>query len=343
MASYFDGTHSRAHTVTLRLDGGLLRITGEGIERAVAMGDVQWPERTRHGMRVAHLRGGGTVQSADTPAWDRWSTGCGRQESLVVRMQQSWRWVAACMVALAALAVVLQQWGLPVASRALVAAMPLSVDKALGEAAMAVIDDRLMRPSRLPAAEQNRLRAALAQALSALPPDSVPAWQLVFRKSRVGPNAFALPGATLVMTDELVELVGHDAQVITAVLAHEMGHVRHRHGLRLLVQATVLSGLASVVLGDFSALLAGVPVLLGQASYSREAEREADAEAVRTLRAAGISPLVMVRLFEELERDRTKNRASQEPAAQDARLGIAFASHPSDSERIRFFREAAGR
>ena len=215
---------------------------------------------------------------------------------------------------------------------------------------MTVIDDRLMRPSRLPADEQNRLRAALAQALSVLPAGSVPAWQLVFRKSRIGPNAFAVPGGTLVMTDELVELVDRDAQVITAVLAHEMGHVRHRHGLRMLVQATVLSGLASVVLGDFSALLAGVPVLLGQASYSREAEREADTEAVRILQAAGISPLVMVSLFGKLEKNRQSQEAeaggatparTQEPTAQDAWLGIAFASHPSDAERIRFFRNAS--
>jgi Zn-dependent protease with chaperone function len=146
--------------------------------------------------------------------------------------------------------------------------------------------------------------------------------------------------------------------VITAVLAHELGHVRHRHGVRLLVQATVLSGLAAVVLGDFSTVLAGVPVLLGQASYSREAEREADAEAVRILRAAGISPEVMVTLFDKLEeemnKEEMKENAGQDPAGnkgqgergsrasvQDSWLGIAFASHPADADRVRYFREAA--
>lgn len=354
--SYFDGTHSRAHAVTLQLDGGQLHITGEGIQRVVALGDVQWPERTRHGMRAAHFKGGGAVQSADAAAWDAWSRSQGRHDSLVVRMQQSWRWVAASLVALVMMGVVVQQWGLPVASRALVAATPLSVDKSLGEATLAVIDDRLMRPSKLPVEEQARLRAALAQALGAMPSGSVPAWQLVFRKSRIGPNAFALPGGTLVMTDELVELVGRDEQVITAVLAHEMGHVRHRHGVRMLVQATVLSGLASVVFGDFSTLLAGVPVLLGQASYSREAEREADAEAVRLLKAAGISPMVMVTLFEKLDKNRNLRQpeadkgkpaqdkpGSDDPSAtQDSWLGIAFASHPGDADRIRYFRQAAG-
>ncbi|MEO8020355.1 M48 family metallopeptidase [Polaromonas sp.] len=353
-ASYFDGISARAHPVTLQLDGAALQITGEGIRRIQAIADVQWPERTRHGVRIAHLKGGGAVQCADASAWDDWCRSHGLRDSLVVRAQQSWRWVLGSVVALLAIVVAVQQWGLPVAARAVVAMTPLSVDASLGETSLAVIDEHLMRPSKLPASEQARLRAALVQAANAAPAGTVPPWQLVFRQSRIGPNAFALPGGTLVMTDELVELVGGDDQVITAVLAHELGHVRHRHGVRLLVQATVLSGLAAVVLGDFSTVLAGVPVLMGQASYSREAEREADAEAVRILKAAAISPEVMVTLFDKLEEK--MNKASQASAenkgksensskvpGQDSWLGIAFASHPPDAERVRYFREAAGR
>jgi len=351
-ASYFDGVSARAQPVTLQLDGAVLQITGEGIRRTLAIADVQWPERTRHGMRVAHLKGGGSVQCADASAWDDWCRSHGLRDSLVVTAQQSWRWVLGSVVALLVIAVAVQQWGLPVASRALVAMTPLSADVALGEASLAFIDEHLMRPSKLPASEQARLRAALAQAASAAPAGTVPAWQLVFRQSRIGPNALALPGGTLVMTDELVELVGRDEKVIVAVLAHELGHVRQRHGMRLLVQATVLSGLAAVVLGDFSTVLAGVPVLLGQASYSREAEREADAEAVRILKAAAISPEVMVTLFDKLEEK--MNKAGKDPAGnkgksengsklpgQDSWLGLAFASHPSDADRVRYFREAA--
>jgi Zn-dependent protease with chaperone function len=166
----------------------------------------------------------------------------------------------------------------------------------------------------------------------------------------------------MVMTDELVELVGRDDKVITAVLAHELGHVRHRHGIRMLVQATALSGLAAMVVGDFSTVLAGVPVLLGQASYSRDAEREADREAVLILKAAGISPAVMLTLFEKIAAQQRSEAASSGKAGksgepvepgearpsgdklpdQESGLGIAFASHPADAERIRYFLEAAG-
>lgn len=341
-AMYFDGRSARPHAVTLQLRGDVLLVTGEDIHRAVALRDVQWPERTRHGMRAAYFSGGGGVQCADAAAWDAWSRSSGRRDSLVVRMQQSWRWVLASMLALALMLVALYQWGLPAASRAVVAAMPLSVDQSLGEASLRAVDAHLMRLSKLPLGEQERLRAALMRATSALPAGTVPAWQLVFRESRIGPNALALPGGTLVMTDQLVELVGRDDKLITAVLAHELGHVRHRHGLRLLVQATVLGALAAVMIGDFNTMLAGVPVLLGQAGYSRDAEREADAEAVRILRAAAISPDVMLALFEKLDQNRRRMAQGKDKAQESGtRLGIGFSSHPADAERVRYFREAA--
>lgn len=338
--------------MSVRLDKGTLLIEGEGIERIVALRDVQWPERTRYGMRVAHFNDGGSVQNADGAAWDAWMRANGMGESLVVKAQQSWRLVLASAVLLVCIVFALQQWGLPLAARAVVAAAPMSIDVSLGEGSLAAFDGRILQPSKLPMAEQDRIRLAFEQALANLPQDTVPAWKLVFRRSLLGPNAFALPGGTMVMTDEMVALVGGDEKVLTAVLAHELGHVRQRHGLRLLVQATALGGLASLVVGDFSSVLAAAPVLLGQASYSREAEREADAEALRVLRAARISPLVMVTLFEKMDALRAEKEAggadvknsskpSDKEADKDSMLGIAIASHPADAERIRFFTEAA--
>ncbi|MGD9832902.1 MAG: M48 family metallopeptidase, partial [Piscinibacter sp.] len=105
---------------------------------------------------------------------------------------------------------------------------------------------------------------------------------------------------------------------------------RHRDGMRMLIQASAVGVLASVVVGDFNSLLATVPVVLGQSAYSRDAERRADEESARLLRDAGLSPAVMVGFFEKLAKEQGEHR-----------LGIAIASHPADEERIRFFREAA--
>ena len=373
--AYFDGTTARAHPVTVRLEGGELAVEGDGGALRVPARAVQWPERTRHGARVAHLAGGGTLHCDDAAAWDAWTRAGGRSDSLVVRMQQSWRSVLVSIVALAVLLVVLYLRGIPWLARATVATIPPSVDATLGDAALEAVDRELMKPSALGAAEQARLRAVFERALAALPPDTVPPHRLVFRKSRIGPNAFALPGGTMVLTDQLVALAAGDDAMIVGVLGHELGHLRHRHGMRMLVQAAAVGAIASLALGDFSTLLAAAPVLLTEASYSRDAEREADAESVRILRAAGLSPGAMVTFFERIaawrERDARDEAAPDAAASATARasgpaarpgtateaggarrrergdeprgdggIGIAIASHPPDEERIRYFRDA---
>ena len=329
-AEYFDGRSARAHAVRLRRDGDVLFVQGEGIERRIPLARVRWPERTRHGVRVAELPEGVSLHCADTAAWDAFAQACGRGDGLVVRAQQSWRAVLASLAALVLLLAALYVWGIPRAASAALAVLPTSVDSEVGEVAMRSLDEELMKPSELAAAEQLRLREAFVRALAAQPGDSVPAHRIEFRRSRIGPNAFALPGGTIVLTDELVKLVDGDAAMITGVLAHELGHVRHRDGMRLLLQASAIGVLASVVIGDFSSLLAAAPVMLGQSAYSRDAERRADAESARILRDAGLSPAVMVGLFDKLARETGEHA-----------LGIAIASHPADAQRTRFFRDAA--
>ena len=329
-AEYFDGRSARAHAVALRRDGDALAIEGDGVDLRVPLAQLRWPERTRHGVRVTELPGGASLQCADAAAWDAFARGCGHGDGAVVRAQQSWRAVLASLLALVVLLAGLYVWGIPAAAGAALAVVPARVDAAVGEVALRSIDDEWMKPSALDAARQQRIRTAFAQVLAAQPPGSVPEHRLEFRRSRLGPNAFALPGGTMVMTDELVELVDGDTAVLAGVLAHELGHVRHRDGMRLLIQASAVGVLASVVVGDFSSLLTAVPVVLGQSAYSRDAERRADAEAVRLLRDAGLSPAVMASFFEKIAKQQGEHR-----------LGIAIASHPADAERIRFFREAA--
>lgn len=358
-ATYFDGRSAQARPVELHIADGVLHIYGADVAVTAKLREVQWPERTRHGKRMAQLTAGGLVQCDDGDAWDAWCRASGLGESSVVVLQQSWRWVAAAVVAFVALLVGFQQWGLPLAARAIVAMTPHSVDASLGASSLKAIDDTFMAPSALPPEQQASIRQAFAQALSAQAPERVPQWTLVFRKSKIGPNALALPGGTILMTDELVQLVDGDTRVLTAVLAHELGHVQQRHGLRMVVQASALGAVAGVVLGDFSTLLAALPALMGQAHYSRAAEREADAHAMEVLTAAHIQPKVMVTLFDKLkaqrETDREKALKADKADPQDgdkaARakrigtaiswLGIAFASHPADAERVAFFQGAA--
>jgi Zn-dependent protease with chaperone function len=361
-ADHFDGVSARAHRVQLRIAAGELHIVGDGISRALPMADVQWPERTRHGARVAHLRGGGSLRALDAKAWDDWARTGGISESAVVRAQQNWRSTGVAVALLLALAGAAYQWGVPWLARSTLAALPAAADRAIGDAALRSFDEVLLKPSAVPAARQQQLREALAQAVARADPVSQrPAYELRFHtsvkqgggnasgnggdsekaKTRLGANAFALPGGTIVVTDEMLQLLEGRDDVLIGVLGHELGHVRRRHGMRMLVQATLISSAAAIAWGDFSSVLATAPALLGQSAYSRDFEREADDDAIALLRANGLSPAVMVELFERLARSRAAADAKAANGPFD--LGIALASHPADAERMQRFRDAAAR
>lgn len=359
-ADYFDGVSARARRVRLHIADGKLRIAGETVSSSVPTQDVKWPERTRHGLRTAHLRDGGSLQALDAAEWDAWARASGIGESAVVKAQQNWRATTIAVVLLLVLAAAGYQWGVPWMARAALAALPPSVDRSIGNLALRSFEGPLLAPSTVPAARQAALRAAFDNAVQrAHGQANPPAYELRFfasPRNGLGPNAFALPGGTIVLTDELVRLLADRDDVLIGVLGHELGHVRQRHGMRLLLQTAVIGTAASLAWGDFSWLLAAGPAVLGQNAYSRDFEREADGEAITLLRANGLSPAVMIELFERLAARRafdappggdrsssapsgTPDSASDRPNSFD--LGIALASHPADAERVQRFREAA--
>lgn len=342
-STYYDGQQPVARPVQLRIEGAELVIEGEGFTRRVPRREVRWPERQRHGARLTYLPGQGLVSHADGAGWDAWACSQGLRDSTVVRWMQSWRAVGVALVLFVAVAAAIWAWGIPVLSNGILAVLPQAVDETIGEQAMASIDERGLRPSKLPAERQDAIRKAFDEAVAAAyPPEARPAYSLHFRAAgqlKLGPNAFALPGGRMVLTDELAELLADAPDVTTGVLAHELGHVRHRHGMRMVVQASVLAMLTGWVIGDFSSVLAAVPAILGQQAYARDFEREADNEAIAVLRANRLAPSRMVVLFERIERWRQRQEEDS-PGA----LPISFADHPADEERMRSFREAdAGR
>ncbi|MBT2326275.1 M48 family metallopeptidase [Variovorax paradoxus] len=344
-ARFFDGRSSRPHAARLHVQGDVLTITpapGEDFAPLrVPLAQVRWPERTRHGGRIAQLPQGASVQALDVAAWDEWAAQQGRAESWVVRAQQNWRGVALALVLLVAATAALYQWGLPWVARGVTAAIPLRVDAMVGAEVLASIDESLLLPSALPPADQERIRRAFAQMVQTAHPGDVPSWKLEFRRGRdkkLGPNALALPGGTIVLTDELVLLMPGNDEAVLGVLGHELGHVRLRHAMRQLVQVSAVGFAVSVAFGDYGTLIGSAPVLLAALGYSRDAEREADAESVRLMRAVGISPRVMVAFFEAIERWRSEQKRA---GLDDDAIGLAFSSHPATAERIAFFKDAA--
>ena len=101
--------------------------------------------------------------------------------------------------------------------------------------------------------------------------------------------------------DQLVELASNDNEV-AGVIAHELGHVAYRHGLRQLIQSSVVSFVVGVYFGDVSSMAASFGALALESRYSREFEREADAYAARRLLAAGLGTEPLAAMLESMEK-----------------------------------------
>jgi Zn-dependent protease with chaperone function len=331
---YFDGRVSRARPARLHVGADRVRldILESGAPRSLEFSarDVQWAERVRHGARVARLPEGQSIRAKDPEAWDAVVL---ERQGVVSRMQQSWRSVLGATVLLMGVVFGLYRWGLPAAARAVTPMIPAAVDRELGQSTLAHLEGTVFKPTELSAETRERLSLRLNETLRRLPDIQGVEMRLEFRKSRIGPNAVALPGGTIVVTDELVKLVNDD--VVLGVIGHELGHVQHRHGMRQLVQVTAMQAVLSVAVGDYGSFLTAAPLVIGAMGYSRDHEREADEASVRFMRAAGISPAVMAGFFEKVS-------ARRQDKEQERPVGISIlSSHPDDAERIAYFRRMA--
>lgn len=337
--NYFDGRSARAQPAQAWLSDDLLHVRVHVHVNAHALTElkypvkgVRWPERQRHGQRLALLPDGGVLSCENAGAWDAWFVASGRREPITVSWMQSWRHVALSLAMLVALILASLRWSAPMAAGVMLHYLPPGVDRQVGEQALDYVDAHLLTPSKLPMVQQQQIAAHFDSLVAKYYANGhAPEFRLHFRAGgkTMGPNAFALPGGDIVLTDALVDLMKDAPDAVQGVLAHELGHVRHRHGMRMVLQASVVAGIAGMVVGDFSTVLAGVPALLAQLSYSRGFEHDADEESRGMLLSAGISPRVMVRFFERLDRRRD---------GPDV-LPIAFSSHPANAERIAFFSE----
>lgn len=242
------------------------------------------------------------------------------------------RWQVAlwslALIAVGSLAFV--KLGLPALADFAAFKTPMSVERRMGNEGLRLLDRAMFGPSRLPRTRASQLRERfeeMTQDLYARDVERSPDYRLEFRSSKaLGANALALPSGIIVITDDLVALARHDDEIM-AVLAHEVGHVERRHGLRSLYRSAGVAALAAAVVSDVSQL-AGLTAFLPQlieAGYSRDFEREADAYAKTWLRAKRIPE----RRFDDL----LCRMVAEHGGEDEGGITRYLASHPSAKER----------
>jgi Zn-dependent protease with chaperone function len=319
-AYYFDGKSSRRQQVTLTVDADVAQLTGD-VEGSWPTADLRVSERTRHGARKVTFPDGAYLEALDNTAFNQLLAVSGHQESLVIRAQQSRRGVVAALLATVAILILGYLYGIPAVSRSIAFAMPEKVERSVGRQSLEFLDSHVFEASALPLEK----RDAIIRRFKDIAPPDAPHYDIVFRKSKIGPNAFALPSGHIILTDEIVKLVDDD-EAVMGILAHELGHVQERHLMRLLIQSSTMAAIGTVLFGDVSTVVANIPALLLDMRYSRDIEREADDYAIALFKKMGLDLASMSKVFEKL------GEKADRPAPY-------LSSHPATSERIARIKE----
>ena len=344
-AVYYDGKTSARTPVRVRGLGQSLHIVGADVNIEVALADVRPDTRIGNARRALDLPGGAQLRTDDHAALAALFPRANRLEAWVQTLEQRWGYALAAILVTAGFSAWCFVYGLPLAAKATASFVPASIEASLGEHTLAALDNSLCAPTALAPGRIEALQKSFSTLTAGL--DDGYAYRLEFRKCRgIGPNAFALPGGTIVVIDDLVALAENDQQ-IAAVLAHEIGHVRHRHGLRMALQSAGVAALIAALAGDavtITKLAVALPTVLLQSGYSRDFETEADTYAFQRMRAVGLSPDFFANIMLLLEKHREGRAVSQDHkkagTPSDAAQTLDYLStHPATAERIRRARE----
>jgi Zn-dependent protease with chaperone function len=336
-AQFFDGHSARLQPVGLDVRAGHLYVEAPDFSRNYPLSAVVMTEPFEQAPLVLRL-GDASCEVPYGPGRQAMLDALGYSKSRVERWQANWPAAFVALVLLLALLAAGFFWGLPAAAERIAAHLPASVDKKLGETALAGLEARgFVTPSRLSEDRVAEVQALLPRVLPAHP--RVPVRVLVRASTILGANALALPDGTIIVTDDMARLGFNDDNELDedgeagllGVLGHEVGHIELRHATRAMTGSSLTAALSATLFGDFSAVAAGLPAVLTQMQYSRAMELEADDYAVGVLRRNGLSPDALATALQALERQ----HPGENNVPRWLRQSMTYLStHPATAERI---------
>ncbi len=210
----------------------------------------------------------------------------------------------------------------------LVALLPTSWEAAIGEAfAVHYLEE---------SGGQCPMRAAEAAALKRLTAPLMTAAELqdvrFYIADNAAVNALAFPGGHVVILRGLLD-TATSPDMVAGVVAHELGHVYHRHSAEGVSDQIALWAIIETLTGG-SGLSWWVLDLAGLAG-SRAAEREADAFAVEVMHTSGLDPRALADFLRLIDPEGASG------ASGGDELINLLSTHPLSNERIEAVEAAA--
>ena len=333
---YHNGLDTGKNPATFILgSGGNYKVIWADGEQSGALAAARISARLGTIPRHIHFDNDAEFTTADNDGVDRAITAAGlaRNPSFIHKLEHNPRIALGALLLIVVSVLLFFQYGVPVLSQRAVALIPPDVERGIATHSIEVLDRFVFSESELDADTQHRIRQDFNALLRAQ--GYRQHIVLLFRNgNRVGPNAFALPGGVIVVTDQLVKLAD-DRREIMAVLGHELGHIVNKHGLRRIVENSAITLVMFSLTSDANTVMqaaAAFPVMLINNKYSRAYETQADRYGLDFLQRAGISPEYYATILRKL----------QKATGPDSAPGF-LSNHPDTEERIKLVEGRVGK
>ena len=339
IGAHSDGRVATASSISVRFTGGGLELRGEDAEDANT-----WPYDL---LRSSVPLGDGATDVLLSVAPDYRETLFVSDPSFsrlllarapaLSRARQRWHGLKPGLAVLAAVVLIVSSmWLLDLhPAQAVARLLPQEARVTMGSAVVrSMAKDRKVCETPASKAALDRLTSRLAAAASDKP---IPARVMLLDWSLV--NAFAVPGGQIILTRGLVQRAG-SADEVAGVLAHELGHTLELHPEVGIIRALGLAAATQLAFAGSQGTVSNIGLVLTQLRYTRIAEREADAHALRMLKGAGISAKGFGDFFERLE-GKTPGEEKNGKGAGAPDLSVILQTHPATADRIAMVRAQA--
>ncbi len=298
-AQFFDGSTPTAHTVSV--EG-----VHEGLRIFWADGEVVWPWKEIRQVDGARGEAKLTWKNGDARLMlpqDEWRAlkngrlrdgGGDHRTTLGREAKIGGGLLIAAIVLFGSI-----YFGMPAASGAIAAMMPLGVERRMGESVTAQAE-LVVPPCKGERAERgNEILTALGQRLGKEAKSPFPITVRIV--DAPFPNAFALPGGTVMVTSDLIAEAEHPDEV-AGVLSHEVAHVAERHVAKGFIRSMTIGAVVDLLIGGGGAAapIASTAVSTSTLRYDRADEADADKKGAEYLQAAGLDPGALARFFERV-------------------------------------------
>jgi predicted Zn-dependent protease len=204
----------------------------------------------------------------------------------------------------------------------------LQAEIALGKELAAELRETL-RP--YPEAAAQAHRAEITRRVAGCLRDKTRAFSVELFEDAV-PNAIALPGGLLFLSDSLLSFCNKQPEELAFVVGHEMAHVVRKHTWDRLINETALRVASALTsrLGMLGTWVRQEGLMLLRSAHAKRCELEADELAFRLAAAAGYGTEGAFAFLARIGRQQSRET-----------LGPYMSSHPNPAERIATLRKLA--